>query len=201
MPTRIAGLIFDLDGTLVDSALDFDAMRAEMGLPPKQPILESLDKMPEAEALRCRDILARHEWAGAERAVLMPGAAQFLQALEPLGLHRALLTRNSRAIVERTLARLGLEFEYIVAREDAPAKPDPTAIHQICATWQLAPQQVAIVGDYRFDLEAGRRAGIRTVLYTAGRPLDAIPYLDLADHLLPSFHDFTAFCAWLGHTE
>jgi len=199
MPERIAGLIFDLDGTLVDSALDFDAMRAEMGLPPKQPILESLDRMSDAEALRCREILARHEWAGAERAVLMPGAAEFLSLLEPLGLHRALLTRNSRAIVERTLTRLGLEFEYIVAREDAPAKPDPTAIEQICATWQLAPPQVAIVGDYRFDLEAGRRAGIRTVLYTAGRPLDTIPYLDLADHLLPSYHDFRAFSVWLGH--
>lgn len=198
MPIPVAGLIFDLDGTLVDSALDFEAMRREMGLPTGQPILEALDKLPETEALRCREILARHEWAGAERAVLMPGAAEFLHALEPLGLHRALLTRNSRAIVERTLERLRLDFEYIVAREDAPAKPDPTAIQQICATWQLDPQQVAIVGDYRFDLEAGRRAGIRTVLYTAGRSLDTIPYLDLADFLLPSFHDVEQFHDWLG---
>lgn len=198
MTLPVAGLIFDLDGTLVDSALDFELMRREMGIPAGQPILEALDHFPESEALRCREILARHEWAGAERAVLMPGVTEFLQQLAPLGLHRALLTRNSRVVVERTLDRLGLDFEYVIAREDAPAKPDPTAILQICTTWQLDPLQVAMVGDYRFDLEAGRRAGTRTVLYTANRPLDTIPYLELADYLLPSFHNFGEFRAWLG---
>lgn len=44
------GVIFDLDGTLVDSGLDFDSMRREMGLDPGTPILESLATLPEQDA-------------------------------------------------------------------------------------------------------------------------------------------------------
>ncbi len=164
----VRGVIFDLDGTLVDSGLDFDAMRREMGLPPGQPLLETIEALPEHDAQRCRAVLARHEWEGANRATLMPGVARFLATLAERGIHRAVFTRNVREVVLATLARLALDFDTIVAREDAPAKPDPTAVWQICAAWQLTPREVALVGDFRFDIEAGNRAGVRTVLYTAG---------------------------------
>ncbi len=48
----VRGVIFDLDGTLVDSGLDFDLMRREMGLPPGKPLLESFDLLPEVDAAR-----------------------------------------------------------------------------------------------------------------------------------------------------
>ncbi len=50
------GVIFDLDGTLVDSGLDFDEMRREMQLPPRQPILEAIARLPDEQA---RPLLAR----------------------------------------------------------------------------------------------------------------------------------------------
>lgn len=165
----VSGLIFDLDGTLVDSALDFDLMRREMQLPEKQPILEALDRLTAARRDECWAILDRHERAGAERATLMPGVAELMQSLSARGTHRAVFTRNGRQPTLRTLERLGLPFDLVVAREDAPPKPDPAGIWMICKAWGLRPEQVVMVGDYRFDIEAGRRAGTRTVCYCARR--------------------------------
>lgn len=165
----IRGLIFDLDGTLVDSGLDFDEMRREMELPDKQPILEAIPLLPEPRRGRCWAILERHEREGAERAVLMPGVAELMEALARRNLRRAVFTRNARLPTLRTLERLGLRFDTVVAREDAPPKPDPTGIWKICESWGLRPDEVAMVGDYVFDIEAGRRAGAHTVCYAAQR--------------------------------
>lgn len=181
-PAPIRGLVFDLDGTLVDSRLDFDLMRHEMGLSADQPVLEAIEAMVEPRASACRAILARHEWAGVERATPMPGARELLDDLQSRRVQLAVLTRNRRVIAEATLERCGLQcFPHVLGREDAPAKPDPTAILRLCEQWSLAPHEVAMIGDYRFDLEAGRRAGTRTVWYTAGRDVSRVAWSTLAD--------------------
>ena len=195
----VLGVVFDLDGTLVDSALDFDAIRREMELPRGTPLLEAIAALPEERAVRCRDILARNEREGAERATLMPGAEELVSLLASRGVRQAVLTRNSRDTALTTLARLGLSFELVFGRDDAPHKPDPTAICRACEAWQLPREQVAIVGDYLFDLEAGRRAGVRTVLYTAGRDLRGVAWTALADFQLVCFTRAAELLAWLGH--
>jgi len=194
----IRGVIFDLDGTLVNSGLDFDLMRREMGLPPGHGLLETIETLPEADAQRCREILARHEWEGAERATLMPGVLDFLATLVARGIRRAIFTRNARDVTLATLARLALDFDTVVAREDAPAKPDPAAIWQICADWRLAPTQVALIGDFRYDIEAGNRAGIRTVLYTAGGEALSSHGADEANYCFGSFEQAAELLAWLA---
>jgi len=197
-PRSVRGIIFDLDGTLVDSALDFDAMRREMRLPAGRPVLEALSEMPPDEAARCREILHRHERAGAERAVLMPGVTEFLARLDARGVRRAVWTRNSRRAALDTLERLALTFERVVAREDAPAKPDPSAVAEICRHWRLDCRQLAVIGDYVFDLEAGRRAGTHTVLYTAGLPANRCEGHEMADFHLPCFTAADDLWRWLG---
>lgn len=164
MPLR--GIIFDLDGTLVDSQLDFDAMRREMGLPERQPILEGLNLIPPGPHKdHCLEVLSRHERRGAECATLMPYVREFLAELDRRAIPQAILTRNSRHSTEHVLDRLGLSFAPVATREDHPPKPDPTGLLHICEVWQFAPDDILFFGDYLFDLEAGRNAGISTVLY------------------------------------
>lgn len=189
MTRHLRGIIFDLDGTLVDSALDFDRMRREMELPPDAPILESLAQLPRERAEKCHAILARHEEEGARRATLMPGARAFLSELDRLGLRRAILTRNTRHLVLALLARLDLEFDPVLAREDAPAKPDPAAVWQVCRQWGVEPAEVLIIGDFRYDMETGRAAGSPTALFTRNRRGKDLPGAELADFLLHSFHE------------
>lgn len=198
---RIRAIVFDLDGTLVDSALDFDAMRLEMGLSHNQPILEAIEALADHDAARCREILHRHEFEGGQRAVLMPGVPEFLAVVRRLGLHTAVWTRNSRAVALATLARTGLEFEVVVARDDAPAKPDPTALVDLAGRWDLKPAELLMVGDWVFDIEAGRNAGARTALYTAGAAPEECEGHELADWHFASFHDTDALLRWMGHGE
>ena len=181
------GMIFDLDGTLVDSGLDFDAIRRDMGLSPGLPILESLDRIPAgSEKDQMLAVLHQHELSGASRATLYDGVHEFLEWLDLRGISRAVLTRNSRESTQIVLDRLGLRFEMALTREDAPPKPDPTGLLTICDAWQMQPAHVLFCGDYVFDLEAGLRAGMGTMLF-AQRELPE--FARQANHVLRSFRD------------
>ena len=167
--SRIYGLIFDLDGTLVQSSLDFDAIRRELGLPPGEPLLEVLARLPASQARHGLAVLERHEEHAAQRATATPGVVELLAWLARRKVRAGVLTRSARRFALAGLARTGLQCDPVLGREDAPPKPDPAGIWRICDYWGLRPEQTAMVGDYRFDIEAGRRAGVRTVLYTGGR--------------------------------
>jgi len=183
----LQGIIFDMDGTLVDSGLDFDAIRRDIGLPEKHPILEGVEAIPEGpERDRALEILHRHEHDGALRATPFPGVAELLDRLEQLELRRGVLTRNSRVSANTTLDRLGWQFDTVLTREDAPAKPDPTGVLAICRDWNLAPLDVLFVGDYLFDLQAGHNAGTRAVLFAPG-PMPA--WSDEADWVVKEFDE------------
>lgn len=62
------------------------------------------------------------------------------------------------------LARLGLRFDAVVTREDAPPKPAPDPVWLACRRMGLPPSATLFVGDFEFDMLAGRRAGVCTVL-------------------------------------
>ncbi|MBX7074481.1 MAG: HAD family hydrolase [Pirellulales bacterium] len=186
MQPPLRGVIFDLDGTLVDSGLDFDAMRREMGIEPGHTILEALAEISEPRLSHCLAIVDRHERAGAQRATLFDGARELLAAIEALGLPWGILTRNSRQVTRLTLSRLDIDSQHVIAREDAAAKPDSAGVWALCAKWRLSPPQVVVIGDYKYDLLAARGAGARGVLFTQGRPLEDFPFADLADFVVHS---------------
>jgi len=184
-PALIRGFIFDLDGTLVDSRLDFEAIRRDMGLPSRTPILEALERIaPGPERDRMQAVLHSHELAAAHRATLFDGVVPFLSWIEEQRLPSAILTRNSRECTEIVLSRLGLMFSCVLTREDAAPKPDPEGLLAICRSWKLDPSEVLFCGDYLFDLQAGRRAGMKTILYAPG---DLPEFADQADLILREY--------------
>jgi len=52
----------------------------------------------------------------------------------------------------------------VLTREDAPAKPDPTALLMVANTWQLRPEDCLYVGDFIYDQQAAENAGMRWFL-------------------------------------
>jgi len=199
MPIRAA--IFDLDGTLVDSGLDFDLMRAEMGLARGLPLLEAIAAVEAEIAARCHAILLEHERRGAQRATLYPGVAPFIDELAARGWRRAVFTRNSRDLTLHTLARVGLEFDAVLSRDDAPVKPDPAALLQICEAWRVPPSECVVIGDHRFDIEAGRRAGMHTVLYTGSGLRPDLREGDSPDYVLACFSQPRGFWRWVEQID
>ena len=194
----LRGIIFDLDGTLVESYLDFDKMRAEMGLPERTPILEALAKLPPEDAAQHWKILDRHEMEGVRRAELMPGVRELLAELARRKVRTAVFTRNSRACTLATLDRFALKFDAVLSRDDAPPKPDPEGILQICSQWDVPPAVVAVIGDYIFDLQAGRAAATRTVLYAQSATREEIAAWSAeTDLVLHDFRQPEPLLAWM----
>ena len=174
-------IIFDLDGTLTVPVLDFDAIRAELGMP-TGPILEAMATMSPERRAKVVAVLEAHEAQAAHGSDLYDGAVDTLNALRAKGLKLAILTRNSRRSVKTVLAKHGLAsvFDALWTREDGPFKPSPEPVLQICERLGVSPCATIMVGDYLFDIQAGAAAGARTVLMVADRDLPE--YADQADH-------------------
>ncbi|MEM1111821.1 MAG: HAD family hydrolase [Pseudomonadota bacterium] len=182
----LRGLIFDMDGTLVDSRLDFAAMRQETGCPADMGLLEFADTLGKGQRTDVMAIIRRHELAGAERAQWMPGADAFLQRAARHGLPLAIVTRNSREVSELTFAKLGADPLYLVTREDAAPKPDPAGLQKVASHWQIDAAHLAYVGDFVFDLEAAHNAGMEAILYLQPKNRG---YADRADRTFAHFDE------------
>jgi HAD superfamily hydrolase (TIGR01509 family) len=164
--TTPRAVIFDLDGTLTEPLLDFDAMRAEIGLP-AGPILEQLALADAATQARAEEILRRHEREAIARATLADGCAELLAHLASREIPAAILTRNIREVVDTFVASFGFDFAAVYTREDGPHKPSPAGVFALCERMGVAPAETSMVGDYKFDILAGRAAGCSTVLVTS----------------------------------
>jgi HAD superfamily hydrolase (TIGR01509 family) len=163
--SRLRAAIFDLDGTLTEPLLDFDAIRAEIGLSPG-PILEQLEGADAAARARAEVILRRHERDAIARATLADGCGELLAHLAARAIPAAILTRNVREVVDTFTRTFGLSFAAVFTREDGPPKPSPAGVLALCAAMGAAPADTLVVGDYKFDILAGRRAGCPTALVT-----------------------------------
>jgi HAD superfamily hydrolase (TIGR01549 family) len=176
-----------MDGTLTRPTLDFPAIRAAIGVP--EPLLENMLALPPGpDRERAFSLLEAFEDEAAELSQLNEGAKELLDFLEARGVPTGLVTRNSRRSVDRTLAKHRLSFSVVMTREDAPAKPRPEALWIILERLKVEPAHAIMVGDFKFDILAGRNAGTRTALLLNGaRPA----YLEelSPDHLLERLDD------------
>jgi HAD superfamily hydrolase (TIGR01509 family) len=178
----VRGVIFDMDGTLVESALDFDRIRAEARVPEGEPILEFLEGAAEPDRRRVLEVLHRHERRAASESRLRDGVGEVLDELSRRGLRTALLTRNSADSVRTVLERFGLRLDCWVSRETARPKPSPEPVLAIAARLGLAPEEMLMVGDYVFDVQAGRAAGARTAFLRVAGGIETPAEADLVIH-------------------
>lgn len=175
-------VLFDLDGTLTRPYLDFDAIRAELSIENREPVLEAMERMDADRRARAEAVVARHEAEAAANSELHDGVHETLEALRNRGIRLALLTRNSRQSVATVLRKHGLRFDFIRTREDGRTKPSPEPVLAVCRSLEVAPAATVSVGDFLFDIEAGRAAGAATVLMIGDGPRP--PYADRADHVI-----------------
>jgi len=161
-PQRLRAVLFDLDGTLVTSTLDFPAIRRAIGVVDGS-ILEHIESLPPDEAARALAVVESHERASAEQAEDMAGARELLSELGRRRIAVAIVTNNARVTALAALDRARLQCDALICREDAPGKPAPDPL--LLALERLGvPQEGALfVGDAEIDVVAGRRAGVWTI--------------------------------------
>jgi len=161
----IQGVLFDLDGTLADSKLDFPAMCREAGLPRGTPLLEHCAAMGDCEESRnINSIIEAHELAGAMRAEWIEGADVLVNALFDMGIPMAIVTRNMKRATILTVEKLEIPISLLITREDCPPKPDPEGLLRVAEQWGIKAEYLAYVGDYKYDMLAATNAGMVGVL-------------------------------------
>lgn len=177
-------LVFDWDGTLIDSAGRIvsclreaardlglpcreDARYADvigLGLP--QAIARLYPELDATLAGRYRDRYAeRFVTADAEPSAFFPGVMATLDELRRRGHALAVATGKSRRGLDRVLGRLGLGdyFDLTRCADETASKPDPRMVHEILAVLGAGRSDAMVVGDTEYDLEMATRAGVRSV--------------------------------------
>jgi HAD superfamily hydrolase (TIGR01549 family) len=192
------GVIYDLDGTLVDSRLDFSRMRKAVielagrsGVPPGElhptmsvphllgyarDRLQQLGLPPgvylrlEAEVNRRLDEL---EVEALEGVTLVPDAREHLGRMREAGFRLGVLTRSSEAFTRGALKREGvLElFDRLRTRSDSgPVKPDPESLRILLTDMGVPRERAVYVGDMPADLECASGAGVDFIAFVGSGP-------------------------------
>ena len=199
-PLRL--VVFDMDGTLIDSQ-DFiaEAMSrafTAMGRPaPARPDILSIVglSLPQAVARLAPDmdaaaveqgaelykrsfIALREERGGEASAPLYPGAREALERLQPRDeLFLGVATGKARRGLDHAFRAhdIGHFFHTSQTADDHPSKPHPSMLHAALTETGVEPGNAVMVGDTTYDIEMGRAAGCRTIGVSWGyHPVSAL---------------------------
>lgn len=180
--------VFDMDGTLTLAVHDFEAIKRALDIPASDDILHHLAALPADEAAAKHAWLLEHERELALAAQPAPGALALVRELQQRDCRLGILTRNAHELALLTLQAIGLGDCFatadVVGRDEAPPKPHPGGLLHLAEQWRVAPQQLVMVGDYRFDLDCARAAGAFGVLVN----LPENPWPELTDHFAVDCH-------------
>ena len=206
---HIKTLLFDWDGTLVDSAqlglAAFEKTFDELGVPFAHAVYEATYSpnwyttyealgLPQEHWKVADEMWIRHY--GEQSAPLIEGVGETLVSLRGKGYQLAVVTSGSRSRVCREVEQSVLRnaFAVVICNEDiVNKKPHPEGLERAIRSLDVVPSECAYVGDAPEDIEMGRRAdvmtiGVRSAYPSSSRVLSAKPDLylerlaELVDH-------------------
>ena len=183
-------IVYDLDGTLVDTLEDITAsansMLGALGLPAVEAssVRGYVGRGVRELVKRClatdddtqleRGLRLYREHYGShllDRSRLYPGAREALEYFRRLGRAQAVITNKPDPYSTQILTGLGVAayFAAIVAGDaQYPKKPDPASLQALMERHEAAAGETVFIGDSPVDVETGRRAGVLTVAVTHG---------------------------------
>jgi phosphoglycolate phosphatase len=180
-------IIFDLDGTLVDAyqavALSINTALKKMNLSPiddetikrsvgwgERHLARSLVAEEHVETL-LETYRGHHENFLRQGTFFLPGVKAVLDDLLARGVKLAIATNRSQRFTAVILDHLGIagHFDYVVCGDQIERpKPAPDILENVLRYFSLEPKEALYVGDMTIDAQAGRKAGVRTVVVLTG---------------------------------
>ena len=168
-PSGASAVLFDWDGVIADTRLDFSGIRSKYYGERRAMLLEDACTLaPERREELMRD-LEELEVRGAMSATLVPGADKILEWVEAARIPWAVVSRNCGKSILTAAETIGLKLpSVLLSRDDfSPVKPDPRALREACRQIGVPTSQSLLIGDYIYDMMGARRAGMRGVLVRA----------------------------------
>lgn len=213
-PARFDLIIFDLDGTLIDSKLDLvhavNAARAHMGVGPLDqeiiasyvgngaPVLMRRAMGPDAsdaDVQRALEFfLAYYREHPLDYTQLYPGVRQALDSLRGAGVRMAVLTNKPVRISNAIIEGLGMQpnfFRVYGGNSFEQKKPHPMGVEVLLSESGVAPARAVMVGDSGVDIRTARNAGIAAVGCTWGFQPETL-VTDPPDFLIENMQELVA---------
>ena len=192
--SRIQGVLFDLDGTLVDSARDFiaitQAMRSEQGLAPlnqeringfRQVVSQGAQAMvnygfnlapDDAQAALLKlDFLQRYQTQFAQHSTLFTGMPEVLQFLEKMQVPWGVATNKPALFAEPLMQALHLDQRcaaLLCPEHVEKSKPAPDMLYKAAEQLALSPEKIVYIGDDLRDIQAAQAADMPSIAVTYG---------------------------------
>jgi len=188
-------IVFDWDGTLLDSAggivesIQQAARDLRLPVPARETashviglglhdsLRAAVPTLPEAQYREFAEAYRRHFLARQGSMALFAGVRELLEDLHAAGYHLAVATGKSRRGLEHALESTALRKYFAASRcgDETNPKPHPAMLLELMAQLAAAPGQALMIGDTSHDLEMARSAGVDAVAVTYGaHPGDAL---------------------------
>jgi len=185
----LRAVIFDMDGTLIDSDYDWPAIREQLGVRAAS-IIDELNGLPDPERESKWRQLEAIEQGATRAARLKTGVHELLAFLGRRDLPVGLVTNNTRENTSFLLDRFNLSFDVVLTRDSGLWKPSGAPISAAMDELAVPPEHCLAVGDSRYDIQAAREAGCGRVcvLYDG-----ANRHRDQADLAFPDLEALTRY--------
>jgi len=218
--SKIELVIFDLDGTLIDSAKDLavcldlalqeeglrrhtmDDLMSRINIGSKNLLKELVNDDPHAER-RVLDYYIKHYSEKMfDNTVLYPDV---LELLELLKTKKVALLSNKREAPCKTILKyfkIDHHFKIVLGGDSLPQrKPRPEPIFHICKELNVKPENTLMIGDSPVDLEAGKLAGVKTIGILGGLTSEEMMRKSEADIFLHQVRDMIALIELKSNAE
>lgn len=187
----VRALAFDLDGTITCTDVRFAPFRERMGCGDTDVLAFIEEASPEDQAAYYR-ILDDYEQAIRQNCRLNDGFLEVMEFCRRQGIKTGIITRSSRHHARQVVQQLDIPITTIIGREDTSPKPSGQPLLLLAELLQVTPPDMLFVGDFLWDLLAGRNAGVTTVLLLNDHNREFAP---LADHIISSLGELPEILA------
>lgn len=184
----IKGVVFDFDGTIVDSMkMVFDVLNESLkkkGLPSIEvellgrmaglPLIEIISTKAKISASAAKevekDVFKAYTLFCRSSCQLLPHVESTLKALKSKRIKLGLLTTTPSKPLKAVAEKFSLEdyFDIMLAKEDAKNKPNPEGLERIIKKFGIGKDECIFVGDSPIDVLTGKAAGVKTFAVTTG---------------------------------
>jgi len=200
-------IVFDWDGTLLDSAAAIvraiQASCVDLGLPVpddararhviglglQDALAHAVPELAPADYSRMVERYRHHYLTRDHELALFGGVVEMIERLAQGGWQLAVATGKSRAGLDRALAHsgLGAHFDATRCADECFSKPHPAMLHELMEELMVSPARTLMIGDTTHDLEMARNAGVHAVGVSYGahpkEGLASVPHRACVDSL------------------